>query len=74
MAKVIVHNALAHQHIDHSHMNNNMSNIDKQATKRLQEDMMKSYNRLYNSPGFKAMRDLDKIRQQGGHPTDFDNR
>lgn len=72
MSKIIIHNPLANQHIDHSHMSNNI-NVDKQATKRLQEDMNKSYNRLYNSPGFKAMRDLDKNRQQGGHPTDFDN-
>lgn len=72
MSKITIHNPLANQHVDHSHMSNRI-NVDEQATKRLQEDMMNSYNRLYNSPGFKTMRDLDKIRQQGGHPTDLDN-
>lgn len=72
MSKITIHNPLANQHIDHSHMSNG-SNIDEQATKRLQEDMMNSYNRLYNSPGFKTMRALDKIRQQGGTPTDLNN-
>lgn len=71
MSKVIVHNPLANQHIDHSHMSNS-GNIDEEATKRLRQSLDNSFNNFYNSPGFRNMRELEQNRSKGGHPTDFD--
>lgn len=45
-----------------------MVNIDKKATDRLRNDMMKSYERLFNSPAMQLMRERDK----GIHPTTHD--
>ena len=67
MPKVIIHNALANQKIDHSHMQG-FTKADKEMTERLRKDLHSSFERLYNSPAMQIMRD----REKGIHPTKYD--
>lgn len=67
MPKVTIHNPLANQHLDHSHMNN-FGKTDEEATQRIRNDLNKSFERLHNSPFMQLQRD----REKGIHPTSYD--
>lgn len=67
MSKIIIHNALANQQLDHSHLSSS-NKIDKERTEKLRKDLMASHERIYNSPAMQILRSRDK----GIHPTAFD--